>query len=119
MVKRPNGALLAGVCADISAKFGWNVWVLRGLFVLGLLIKTLATGAIYLVLALVFTGLRHGDKTSEGLSAPEQARKLWPAVSLYVVPPVYCLCCLLSWLLCQWVSCPLAVRVFVSLFPVD
>jgi phage shock protein PspC (stress-responsive transcriptional regulator) len=75
MVKRPNGALLAGVCADISAKFGWNVWVLRGLFVLGLLIKTLATGAIYLVLALVFTGLRHGDKTSEGLSAPELSER--------------------------------------------
>ena len=75
MVKRPDGALLAGVCADISAKFGWNVWVLRGLFVLGLLIKTLATGGIYLVLALVFTGLRHGDKASEGLSAPELSER--------------------------------------------
>jgi phage shock protein PspC (stress-responsive transcriptional regulator) len=71
MIKRPDGALLAGVCADIAARFGWNVWVLRGLFVLGLLIKTLATGAIYLVLAMVFAALHHGDKSRQGLAAPE------------------------------------------------
>jgi phage shock protein PspC (stress-responsive transcriptional regulator) len=71
MIKRPDGALLAGVCADIAAHLGWNAWVLRGLFVLGLLIKTLATGAVYLVLALIFAAVHHADKTRQSLSAPE------------------------------------------------
>jgi phage shock protein PspC (stress-responsive transcriptional regulator) len=32
-VKRPDGALLAGVCAGIARALGWNVWVLRALFI--------------------------------------------------------------------------------------
>ena len=34
---REDGALLAGVCSGIARAFGWNAWVLRGLFVLFLL----------------------------------------------------------------------------------
>ncbi len=50
---RPDGALLAGVCAELARRLGWNVWAIRALFLAGLLIQTLATGVIYVVAALV------------------------------------------------------------------
>jgi phage shock protein PspC (stress-responsive transcriptional regulator) len=49
---RTEGALLAGVCAGIAHKLGWNVWALRVLFVVFLLVKTLWAVAAYAVLAL-------------------------------------------------------------------
>ena len=52
-VKRPDGALLAGVCAGIARALRWNVWVLRALFVGFLAIKTVAALVIYAILALV------------------------------------------------------------------
>ncbi len=50
---RPEGALLAGVCAEAARRLGWNVWALRALGVLGLLIKPLAAGAVYVIAAMV------------------------------------------------------------------
>lgn len=82
--KRPDGALLAGVCAGIARSFSWNVWVLRALFVGFLAIKTMAALVTYAVLALVIhlfgnEALRgkipRGEKVSEGLASPELSRR--------------------------------------------
>lgn len=74
---RIEGALLAGVCAGIARTFGWNVWVLRALFVGFLLVKTLWAIVVYAVFALVFNLLDESlpgrAKSSEGLSSPELA----------------------------------------------
>ena len=73
--ERPDGALLAGVCAGIARAFKWNVWVLRALFIGFLAIKTLAAMLVYAGLALVFYLLdsdRAGRKKDPGgLSSPE------------------------------------------------
>lgn len=68
---RHPDALLAGVCAELADRLGWNAWALRALFVLGLAWKTLATGALYIVLALVVTGLRRHRREEPGLASPE------------------------------------------------
>ena len=74
-VERPDGALLAGVCAGIARAFKWNVWVLRILFIGFLAIKTLAAMLVYAGLALLFYLLdsdRAGrKKVPSGLSSPE------------------------------------------------
>jgi phage shock protein PspC (stress-responsive transcriptional regulator) len=68
--RRHDDALLAGVCADLGQRLGWNVWALRALCVLGLFIHALATGGVYIVLALLLPQLR--DKPPEpDLAAPE------------------------------------------------
>lgn len=74
---RTEGALLAGVCAGIARTFSWNVWALRALFVIFLLIKTLWAIAAYAALALMFwlldaewPGRR---KSRSGLESPELA----------------------------------------------
>jgi len=74
---RFDGALLAGVCAGIARTFNWNVWVLRALFVIFLLIKTLWAIVAYAVLALLFH-LIDGEglvrrKSPEVLRSPELA----------------------------------------------
>lgn len=75
---RPDGALLAGVCAGIARALQWNVWVLRALFVGFLLIKTLWAVVLYAALALAFhlgsewTGR---GKSREGLSSPELSKR--------------------------------------------
>jgi phage shock protein PspC (stress-responsive transcriptional regulator) len=75
---REDGALLAGVCSGIARAFGWNAWVLRGLFVLFLLVKTLWAVVAYAVLALAFhfgreyREQRHG---SPGLESPELSER--------------------------------------------
>jgi len=77
--ERPDGALLAGVCAGIARAFKWNVWVLRALFIGFLAIKTLAAVLVYAALALLFYffdsewGAR--GKTSPGLSSPELSER--------------------------------------------
>lgn len=58
--RRPDGALLAGVCIRIANRLGWNVWALRVLFILGLLIETIAVGLIYGALALLLPRLGPG-----------------------------------------------------------
>ncbi len=50
---RPDDALLAGVCAELARRLGWNVWALRALFLAGLLVQTLPTAVVYGVAALV------------------------------------------------------------------
>lgn len=76
---RPEGALLAGVCASIARAFNWNVWVLRALFIGFLVIKTFAAVVVYAVLALVFyfsgPGFSWRGKTDEGLVSPELSER--------------------------------------------
>ena len=83
-VKRPDGALLAGVCAGIAGALRWNVWVLRALFVGFLALKTVAALIIYAALALVMQLLGNetlrgkasqGKQASEGLNSPELSRR--------------------------------------------
>jgi len=76
---RPEGALLAGVCAGIAQAFNWNVWVLRALFVVFLLVKTLWAIVAYAALALAFKlfedQLPGKSKSGEGLSSPELSER--------------------------------------------
>lgn len=78
--ERPDGALLAGVCAGTARTFGWNVWALRALFVIFLLVKTLWAVAAYALLALAMYLLDHkggpeqrvnGREGHGGLASPE------------------------------------------------
>ena len=71
--QRHPDALLAGVCADIAQRLGWNTWALRALAVLGLFIDVLVTGGIYLLLAFLLPLLRTRQEApqAEELSAPE------------------------------------------------
>ena len=71
--QRHPDALLAGVCADLAQRLGWNVWAVRGLAVLGLFIHALATGGLYLLIALLMPSLKtdHGEPKPEGLASPE------------------------------------------------
>jgi len=75
ITERPDGALLAGVCAGIARTFKWNVWVLRALFIGFLAIKTLAAILVYAGLALLFYLLNSDGcarkKAPTGLSSPE------------------------------------------------
>ena len=71
---RHPDALLAGVCADLAQRLGWNVWAIRALAVLGLFIHAFGTGGIYLLFALLMPLLRGGDPDPaepEGLASPE------------------------------------------------
>lgn len=68
--RRHPEALLAGVCAELAQRLGWNVWALRALAVLGLFIHALGTGALYVVLALILPWA-NSDGDDPGLSAPE------------------------------------------------
>ncbi|MDX1459440.1 MAG: PspC domain-containing protein [Xanthomonadales bacterium] len=61
--RRPDGALLAGVCAWVARRFGWSAWALRALFVLGLLIEPITTGIVYLVLAFVLPRIPQTGQT--------------------------------------------------------
>ena len=72
---RPDGALLAGVCSGIARAFNWNVWVLRALFVVFLLVKTFWAVVVYAVLALIFhlfeEQIQSRAKSGQGLASPE------------------------------------------------
>jgi phage shock protein PspC (stress-responsive transcriptional regulator) len=71
--RRHPDAWLAGVCADLAQRLGWNVLALRALAVLGLFIHALGTGALYLLLAVLLPLLRTGEEEQqpETLAAPE------------------------------------------------
>lgn len=80
--ERADGALLAGVCAGIARAFDWNVWALRALFVIFLLVKTLWAVAAYALLALAMYLLDNkggpekrvnGRERNGGLASPELA----------------------------------------------
>ena len=79
---RAEGALLAGVCAGIARALDWNVWALRALFVILLLVKTLWAVLLYAGLAVAFylgSGLgssRGGrNKPRDDLVSPELSRR--------------------------------------------
>ena len=76
---RTDGALLAGVCAGIGRALNWNVWALRALFVIFLLLKTLWAIVVYAVLALsfhLFGGEWPRRRTSrDSLRSPELATR--------------------------------------------
>lgn len=75
---RPDGALLAGVCAGIARAFGWNAWVLRALFLAFLLIETFWAVVVYAGLALAFhlgSEWSGRGKRDEGLSSPELSKR--------------------------------------------
>jgi phage shock protein PspC (stress-responsive transcriptional regulator) len=61
---REDGALLAGVCAGLARRLGWNAWALRALFVVFLFVQTIATGVVYVLLALLLP--RFGGRSAEG-----------------------------------------------------
>ena len=82
--KRPDGALLAGVCAGIARALKWNVWVLRALFAGFLAIKTMVALIIYAILALAMHLLGNeklhgkksrGEKMAGGLTSPELSQR--------------------------------------------
>jgi len=79
MIERPESALLAGVCANVSRALAWNVWALRALFIGFLAIKTIAAVAVYAGLALAFHLLKNdsanGKAAGEGLASPELSRR--------------------------------------------
>lgn len=70
---RPEGALLAGACAGLAARLGWNAWALRALFVLFLLIKPVWAVLAYSALAIGLHLLESNGpgRKDEGLSSPE------------------------------------------------
>jgi len=77
---RTDGALLAGVCAGTAQAFGWNVWVLRALFIGLLLIKTVWALVAYAALALLFYFFDEGlpgsrKKPKDGLASPELSER--------------------------------------------
>ena len=65
---RPDDALLAGVCAELARRLGWNVWALRVLFLAALLVQTLPTAVVYGVAALIM-GFALADRHPGGASA--------------------------------------------------
>ena len=79
MTERPDGALLAGVCARIARALKWNVWVLRVLFLGFLIIKTMPAVLVYAGLALFFYLVegRQGttNHSSDGLTSPELSQR--------------------------------------------
>ena len=77
--QRPQGAWLAGACAGLAKSLGWNVWAIRGLFLLGLWVKPLVAGGAYLLVALLL-GCMPGvaDRKSAapgGLGSPDLAHR--------------------------------------------
>ena len=59
---RPDDALLAGVCAELARRLGWNVWAIRALFLVGLVVPTLPTAVVYGIAALIM-GLALADRS--------------------------------------------------------
>jgi phage shock protein PspC (stress-responsive transcriptional regulator) len=68
---RPAGALLAGVCAGLAQRLGWNAWAIRVLFVLGLFIQTIGTGVVYVLLAIVLPRIGKVSPPEPELKADE------------------------------------------------
>lgn len=76
-ISRHDDALLAGVCAGIAGRLGWNVWALRAVFVAFLIFKTIWAVLAYAALAVIFQLLdggrpRRGEPPG-GLESPELA----------------------------------------------
>lgn len=72
--RRPEGALLAGACAGLARRLGWNVWALRAIAVIGLFIDAITTGLVYAALAVLLRCIPGSSDTPDkeaGLRAPE------------------------------------------------
>ncbi len=65
-MRHDNNALLAGVCSRLATMFQWNVWVVRGLFVLMLALKTLPALIAYAALAVLFHYLDRQKTSAAG-----------------------------------------------------
>jgi phage shock protein PspC (stress-responsive transcriptional regulator) len=65
---RPDKALLAGVCAELAQRLGWDLWAIRVLVLIGLLLAPLAVGGAYLLAALLMQLL--GKKSAPARPAP-------------------------------------------------
>ncbi|MEJ2382914.1 MAG: PspC domain-containing protein [Xanthomonadales bacterium] len=76
-LQRTEGALLAGVCAGTARAFDWNVWALRALFVVFLLVKTLWAVLAYAALAVLFhfRPAPGGRRPKDDLGSPELAAR--------------------------------------------
>ena len=72
---RPAGALLAGVCASLAQRLGWNAWAIRALFVLGLFIQAIGTGVVYILLAFLLPGFDDQSKPEPELKADELSER--------------------------------------------
>jgi phage shock protein PspC (stress-responsive transcriptional regulator) len=76
-----ENALLAGVCTRLAHLFQCNVWALRVVFIVLLLVKTLWTVLAYAVFALVFNWSGKWRKTEDTakedapLESPELASR--------------------------------------------
>ena len=49
-----SAPMLSGVCSQLARMFGCNVWALRIIFIVLLLVKTLVAVVAYAILALLF-----------------------------------------------------------------
>jgi len=58
---RADGALLAGLCATAARRLGWNVWAIRVLAVIGLLLQPLVVGGGYLLAAVAVGWWKNRD----------------------------------------------------------
>ena len=56
---RPEKALLAGVCAALAQRLGWDLWAIRALVLIGLLLAPLVVGGSYLLAAVLMHLLRN------------------------------------------------------------
>lgn len=74
---RHRDALLAGVCATLAERLGWNVWAVRALAVLGLFVYAIGTAGAYLLIAVVLYWLPsgRGQDRAEGLASPELSER--------------------------------------------
>ena len=70
---RHPDALLAGVCAGLAQRLGWNAWAVRGLAVLGLMLHALAAGGLYLLFAILIPvlGISSTEAVTRELASPE------------------------------------------------
>lgn len=73
---RPDDALLAGVCAEAARRLGWNVWAIRGLFVVGLFIHAIGTGVVYGVAAVAMGLLLGRGGSASGTEAAGEDGRL-------------------------------------------
>ena len=63
-----SAPMLSGVCSQLARIFGCNVWALRLIFIVLLLVKTLLAVVAYAILALVFhaAGRYRDPKSNHG-----------------------------------------------------
>lgn len=73
---RPDNALLAGVCAELARRLGWDLWAIRVLVLIGLVLAPLQVGGAYLVTAVIMHFLCDQKKGSASRRASEASAGL-------------------------------------------